>query len=107
MGMALLLQESPSESTLLATASIDLTAKPWKVSKKEVVHLEDDREDKYLFSVEEAAQLQGHVIGLSSVAFHPQGFHPQGNFVVTMSFDHMWQLWDVKNGLEVLLQDGH
>jgi U4/U6 small nuclear ribonucleoprotein PRP4 len=102
MGMALLPQESPSESTLLATASIDLTAKLWKVSKKEVVQSDDNKEDKYLFSVEEAAQLKGHAARLSSVAFHPQG-----DFVATTSFDHTWRLWDVETGSEVLLQDGH
>jgi WD40 repeat protein len=85
MGMALLPQESPSESTLLATASVDLTAKLWKVSKKEVVQLDDNKEDKYLFSVEGTAQLKGHAARLSSIAFHPQG-----DFVATTSFDHTW-----------------
>ncbi|OEU16510.1 WD40 repeat-like protein [Fragilariopsis cylindrus CCMP1102] len=65
-------------SDMLATASIDLTAKLWKVHQ------------------------EGHASRLCKVAFHPEGNH-----VVTTSHDHTWRLWDVETGGEILLQDGH
>ena len=105
MGMALLPQESPSESTMLATASIDLTAKLWKVQKKDTEMTDngnDGPETSFLFDMEEVVHLKGHAARLSNVAFHPQG-----EYVVTTSFDHTWRLWDVETGSEVLLQDGH
>jgi U4/U6 small nuclear ribonucleoprotein PRP4 len=104
MGLALMPQESPSESTMLATASIDKTAKLWKVQRRDAVMTDsDDKEDtSHLFSIQEVAHLQGHAARLCSVAFHPQG-----DFVATTSFDHTWRLWDVETGSEVLLQDGH
>ena len=104
MGIALLPKDEPSVSTILATASIDLTAKLWKVTKKENVEMNDGDNDKsvHTFDLEEAAHLKGHAARLCSVAFHPQG-----DYVATTSFDHTWRLWDVERGSEVLLQDGH
>ncbi|EED95792.1 small nuclear ribonucleoprotein prp4, partial [Thalassiosira pseudonana CCMP1335] len=72
-------------TTMIASASIDLTAKLCK----------------------ECAHLKGHAARLCSVAFHPTG-----RFVATTSFDHTWRLWDVETssmeeGKELLLQDGH
>jgi U4/U6 small nuclear ribonucleoprotein PRP4 len=97
-------QESPSKSTLLVTASINLTAKLWKIHKKDTQMTDDDNEEQmsYSFDVEEVAHLKGHAARLCSVAFHPQG-----EYVATTSFDHTWRLWDVETGSEVLLQDGH
>jgi U4/U6 small nuclear ribonucleoprotein PRP4 len=111
MGMAM--RRSPTEtsagveSTMLATASIDLTAKLWKVTRRDVVMSSnndgDDDDDKgFQFVIEEAAHLKGHAARLCSTAFHPQG-----DYVATTSFDHTWRLWDVATGQEVLLQDGH
>lgn len=94
------------ESTMLATASIDLTAKLWKVTRRDVVMNsnddDDDDDERFKFTVEEAAHLKGHAARLCSVAFHPQG-----DYVATTSFDHTWRLWDVTTGAEILLQDGH
>ena len=97
-------------STLIASASIDLTAKLCKVTPNpdfsnamEV----DDEGDKLRYNVEEVAHLKGHAARLCSVAFHPTG-----QYVATTSFDHTWRLWDVETsnmeeGRELLLQDGH
>eukprot|EP00934_Nitzschia_sp_Nitz4_P002603 Nitzschia sp. Nitz4//scaffold38_size140716//63852//70157//NITZ4_003144-RA/size140716-processed-gene-0.32-mRNA-1//1//CDS//3329550069//2593//frame0 len=88
-------------STMLATASIDLTAKLWKVSATDDMTTDDDG-TSFKFNIEEAAVLKGHAARLCSVAFHPLGDH-----VATTSFDHTWRLWDVATGSELLLQDGH
>lgn len=114
MGMALLPSnrsasmvsslDSPVDSTILATASIDLTAKLWKVTPKANATMTDEESNgtNFRFQVQEMAHLKGHAARLCSVAFHPQG-----DFVATTSFDHTWRLWDVQTGSEVLLQDGH
>lgn len=108
MGLAIR-QSTSSEPTLLATASIDLTAKLWKVTPKDdlmtgdsVVDKEGDEGLNHRNSLEEMTHLKGHAARLCRVAFHPQG-----DFVATTSFDHTWRLWDVETGGEVLLQDGH
>jgi U4/U6 small nuclear ribonucleoprotein PRP4 len=109
MGMAIAPSETPTETTMLATASIDLTAKLWKVkiidTDEEMEDQEDQKDDddsSHKFSIEEAQHLKGHAARLCSVAFHPQG-----DYVATTSFDHTWRLWDVEVGSEILLQDGH
>lgn len=89
------------ESAMLATVSIDLSAKLWKVRSTED-DMRDTEDDAPGFSIEEAAHLKGHEARLCNVAFHPMGDH-----VGTTSFDHTWRLWDVETGTELLLQDGH
>jgi U4/U6 small nuclear ribonucleoprotein PRP4 len=107
---------SDGVTTMIASASIDLTAKLCKVSLNE--HPNDDGDDamevdkskennQHLYKIEECAHLKGHAARLCSVAFHPTG-----RFVATTSFDHTWRLWDVETssmeeGKELLLQDGH
>lgn len=107
MGMAIRLpihESSAVDSTMLATASIDLTAKLWKITKEETCAPagDDDEEQGLKFRVQQVAHLKGHAARLCRVAFHPQG-----DYVATTSFDHTWRLWDVETGVEVLLQDGH
>lgn len=107
MGMAIRMPTDASmsvESTILATASIDLTAKLWKVVQQDsAISTIDDEENKgYTFSIQQVARLKGHAARLSSVAFHPMG-----DYVATTSFDHTWRLWDVETSVELLLQDGH
>jgi U4/U6 small nuclear ribonucleoprotein PRP4 len=109
---------SHNDTALLATASIDLTAKLWKVQRKsEGMVMDEDEdvpsktiqpstttsdEDKEVLSIQQMAHLKGHAARLCSVAFHPQG-----DYVATTSFDHTWRLWDVATGGQILLQDGH
>ena len=105
-------EENESDSAIIATASIDLTAKLWKIQKKDAVmsdegamdtNAPDDNDGSNdVLAIEEMAHLKGHAARLCSVAFHPQG-----DYVGTTSFDHTWRLWDVETGSEVLLQDGH
>ena len=107
MGMAVLPQEQESDSTLLATSSIDLYGKIWKVQKSDVDMKDNNttthnNKQNLPFSIAEVVTLKGHAARLCKVAFHPQGDH-----VTTTSFDHTWRLWDVQTGQEVLLQDGH
>ena len=105
MGIALRPQDT-QDTTMIATASIDTTAKLWKIQKTDTdVNMDGNvgnQDATGHFSVQEAAHLKGHAARLCSVAFHPQG-----DFVATTSFDHTWRLWDVETGSQVLLQDGH
>jgi len=105
-------------TTMIASASIDLTAKLCKVTLNEDADAdsmdvdEDDgnkakNNQQLRYNIEECAHLKGHAARLCSVAFHPTG-----SFVATTSFDHTWRLWDVETssmseGKELLLQDGH
>jgi U4/U6 small nuclear ribonucleoprotein PRP4 len=109
---------SHNDTAMLATASIDLTAKLWKVQRKSesmILDEEEDvrsytikpattttEEDNEVLSIQQVAHLKGHAARLCSVAFHPQG-----DYVATTSFDHTWRLWDVATGGQILLQDGH
>jgi len=93
-----------SQQNMIATASIDLTGKLWKVVEKEnsMIDEDDDPEDQK-YAIKEVAHLQGHQARLCSVAFHPMG-----KYVGTTSFDHTWRLWDMESGgKQLLLQDGH
>ncbi|KAG8470053.1 hypothetical protein KFE25_006508 [Diacronema lutheri] len=47
-------------------------------------------------------ELRGHTDRLGRCAFHPAGGH-----LATTSFDGTWRLWDVRTGVELLLQEGH
>lgn len=100
-------------STMVASASIDLTAKLCKVTlnpdaSTDSMDVDDVKSSEELrYNVEEVAHLKGHAARLCSVAFHPTG-----KYVATTSFDHTWRLWDVETsnmeeGKELLLQDGH
>eukprot|EP00551_Chaetoceros_affinis_P008731 CAMPEP_0203662180 /NCGR_PEP_ID=MMETSP0090-20130426/232_1 /ASSEMBLY_ACC=CAM_ASM_001088 /TAXON_ID=426623 /ORGANISM="Chaetoceros affinis, Strain CCMP159" /LENGTH=540 /DNA_ID=CAMNT_0050524933 /DNA_START=167 /DNA_END=1786 /DNA_ORIENTATION=- len=97
-----------STDYIVASASIDLMGKLWKVSKDEDTPMQDPdsgeekcQDNRFVF--EEAAVLKGHQARLCNVAFHPSG-----RYVGTTSFDHTWRLWDIESGgKELLLQDGH
>ena len=105
-----------SESlTMVATASIDLSAKLFMVKLNEEANTCDamdvenmnTKDSKLRYNIVECAHLKGHAARLCNVAFHPTG-----KFVATTSFDHTWRLWDVEyssasGGKELLLQDGH
>mmetsp|Transcript_28734 Transcript_28734/g.33382 ORF Transcript_28734/g.33382 Transcript_28734/m.33382 type:complete len:534 (-) Transcript_28734:658-2259(-) len=100
MGIAMhnCLQSESLNSIMLASASIDLSGKLWRVKEKD-----DLIKGEKQYDIEESAVLKGHQARLCSVAFHPSG-----RFVGTTSFDHTWRLWDVESGgKELLLQDGH
>ena len=93
----------------LATASIDLTGRLWKVNKDNDNDIDMGNEnsanknEKSGYSIEELAVLNGHAARLCKVAYHPSG-----RFVGTTSFDHTFRLWDIETGgKEILLQDGH
>lgn len=101
--------------TMVASASIDLSAKLCSVTLNEEANAGDSmdvenlntKDNKLRYKIEECAHLKGHAARLCSVAFHPTG-----KFVATTSFDHTWRLWDVETssmsgGKELLLQDGH
>jgi U4/U6 small nuclear ribonucleoprotein PRP4 len=112
--------------TMVASASIDLTAKLCLVKQNEettmaatstssnsstiqVENIKDNNNNNQLrYNIVEYAHLKGHAARLCSVAFHPTG-----KYVATTSFDHTWRLWDVETssmtngGTELLLQDGH
>jgi U4/U6 small nuclear ribonucleoprotein PRP4 len=93
--------EENMSCAILATASIDLTAKLWKLSLKDGMQ-DDNGEEVNKFEIDELAHLKGHARRLCNVAFHPLGEH-----VATTSFDHTWRLWDIETEKEILLQDGH
>jgi len=91
----------------LATASIDLTGKLWRVNKDNDIDMGNEdsanQNEKSGYSIEELAVLNGHAARLCKVAYHPSG-----RFVGTTSFDHTFRLWDIETGgKEILLQDGH
>ncbi|KAJ7946686.1 Wd40 repeat protein-u4/u6 small nuclear ribonucleoprotein prp4 [Quillaja saponaria] len=69
---------------LIATASVDKTAKLW------------NDEGSLLKTFE------GHLDRLARIAFHPSG-----KYLGTASFDKTWRLWDIDTGEELLLQEGH
>ena len=110
---------SVGATTLVATASIDLSAKLCKITLNEdapsgesmdvddIDNAKKVKEETMRYNIEECAHLKGHAARLCSVAFHPTG-----KFVATTSFDHTWRLWDIETsdmseGTELLLQDGH
>lgn len=103
--------ENNRESTILATASIDLTAKIWCIKKSHVLDRQDreyfnetDNEQKHIrYNIQEESVLKGHAARLCKVAFHPTG-----RYLGTTSYDHTWRFWDIESdGKELLLQDGH
>ena len=96
-----------ASNALMATSSIDLTGKLWKIRTVEKSDNNNEMEDLEAgtgsgYQIQEVAHLKGHASRLCKVEFHPQG-----NNVVTTSFDHTWRLWDIETGSEILLQDGH
>lgn len=109
--MGIAMYQGENHCHQLATASIDLTAKLWKISKADDISMMPSEEGNHLgkgnipnlYNIEEMALLKGHAARLCKVAYHPSG-----RFVGTTSFDHTWRLWDVEaGGKELLLQDGH
>ena len=108
-----------SDEVLVATCSLDKTAKIFKVcsggnhdddlelvtSDKNADRDEsvgDEQDVVHALKVNEMCQLRGHAARLCRVAFHPMNKH-----VATTSFDHTWRLWDVATAECLLLQDGH
>mmetsp|Transcript_7291 Transcript_7291/g.17778 ORF Transcript_7291/g.17778 Transcript_7291/m.17778 type:complete len:545 (+) Transcript_7291:70-1704(+) len=101
--------EDNASGVMMATSSIDLSGKLWKIRKAEQNKEEIDGNDedekpsrKSKYQIQEVAHLKGHASRLCKVAFHPKGEH-----LVTTSFDHTWRMWDIETGGEILLQDGH
>lgn len=122
MGIAMQTLDDDS-SALIATTSIDLNAKLWKVAKEDLVidehHIaaseiqkQANNEPSSEYSINELSILKGHAARLCRVAFHPMKKH-----LATTSFDHSWRLWDIETSQttistknyqqEILLQDGH
>jgi U4/U6 small nuclear ribonucleoprotein PRP4 len=94
MGIAMHQSGGMNGPCQIASASIDLTGKLWKLNPTE---------DETSYKIQEMATLKGHAARLCKVAFHPSG-----KYVGTTSFDHTWRLWDIETGgTELLLQDGH
>ena len=108
-----------SNTALLVTASIDTTAKLWKIQPNatQPMLVEEDNKaeeedptnnssqkstDTAALTVKEVAHLRGHQARLCRTRFHPLKRH-----VATTSFDHTWRLWDIETGQDLLLQDGH
>ena len=102
MGISMLALDQ--DDALVATASIDMTGKLWKIQKTDIVMNEDEEEtaEQSVFSITEASHFTGHAARLCRTAFHPMKRH-----VATTSFDHTWRLWDIETGKNILLQDGH
>jgi U4/U6 small nuclear ribonucleoprotein PRP4 len=94
------------DAALIATTSIDMTGKLWRVQKSDVVMTDEESNmpaaPTKTFTIVEQATLQGHEARLCRAAFHPMKRH-----VATTSFDHTWRLWDIETGQNLLLQDGH
>jgi U4/U6 small nuclear ribonucleoprotein PRP4 len=89
----------------IATASLDRTAKLWKVVERDsttAAMTDEDIEPVVTFGLEELAHFEGHEARLCRTAFHPLQQH-----VATTSFDHTWRYWDMETGQCLLLQDGH
>lgn len=111
MGVALSPQ-SLGGNRMLASASIDLSAKLWKIISNDDtsngdgdVEMKDDddkKQEQMNNNIVELSHLKGHEARLCKVAWHPTG-----RFVGTTSFDHTWRLWDVETSSQILLQDGH
>jgi U4/U6 small nuclear ribonucleoprotein PRP4 len=113
MGIALHRNEPYAQTEtapyIMATASIDLTAKLWTVKYNSNSSEEEEGEKA---EIVEVAHWKGHAARLAKVAIHPTG-----RYVGTTSFDTTWRLWDVERGsssvggetneTELLLQDGH
>lgn len=69
----------------LATCSFDGQVKLWNLEQTEPL-----------------ADLDGHSMRVSRLAFHPTG-----RFLGTACHDLSWRLWDLEQGEEVLHQEGH
>ena len=107
-------ERNTSAPVIMATSSIDLTAKLWTIRNADDTNADEQQNENDRmtmdksddmgspYQIQEVAHLKGHASRLCKVAFHPQGDH-----VVTTSFDHTWRMWDVETGSEILLQDGH
>jgi len=94
--MGIAMSNAEGRKDLMVSASIDLTAKLWRVLENR-----DDGE-KPTYKIQELWHLKGHAARLCKIAWHPSG-----RYFGTTSFDHTWRLWDVETGHQLLLQDGH
>ncbi len=74
-----------NDSTMLATASEDRTAKVWRVPDGRLIQ-----------------RLQGHVKGLTSVSFSPDG-----KMLATASKDGTAIIWSIPDGREIQILKGH
>lgn len=92
------------QAALVATTSIDKTAKLWKIERADgdVAMAGVNTEEVEQYSITEQHALLGHAARLCRAAFHPMHKH-----VATTSFDHTWRLWDIETAECLLLQDGH
>ena len=108
MGIDACTSSNYNGDVMLATSSIDLTAKLWKVTNNVNVDVDvdvnmiDNDDNAETLQCQEVAHLKGHKARLCKVKWHPNG-----RYVGTTSFDHTWRLWDVETGTQLLLQDGH
>jgi U4/U6 small nuclear ribonucleoprotein PRP4 len=120
--MGIAIQSTELDSAMVATTSIDTTAKLWKVRRtnkvtddivdSDATHQASTKDQTSTWTINEISTLRGHAARLCRVAFHPMKHH-----VATTSFDHSWRLWDVETSQivggknyhqqEILLQDGH
>jgi len=94
--MGIAMSDAEGRKDLMVSASIDLTAKLWRVLENRG----DDERPTY--KIQELWHLKGHAARLCKIAWHPSG-----RYFGTTSFDHTWRLWDVETGHQLLLQDGH
>jgi WD40 repeat protein len=128
---------SSTSSVLMATASIDMTAKIWKIRlpQQDDDDHDDDQEGKPEHDIDtnddgmdiddrqqqrnrtkntrtSSTTTTFHIEEVAHLKGHARrlakiAFHPKGDHVATTSFDHTWRLWDIEKGIELLLQDGH
>ncbi len=93
---------SPATAGLLASASVDGTARLWRVPVDALRSGEGSAAQAQLLEegVREVACLKGHEGRLCSVVFHPSG-----EFFATTGFDKTWRLWDVGTAQELLVQE--
>lgn len=90
----------------VATASIDQTAKLWKIQRSDTIMSNENNFNEngtpIVASFENKGTFKGHSARLCRVAFHPMKRH-----LATTSYDYSWRLWDIETQQELLLQDGH
>jgi U4/U6 small nuclear ribonucleoprotein PRP4 len=93
---------TPATAGLLASASVDGTARLWRVPVDALRSGGGAAAQAQLLEegVREVACLKGHKGRLCSVAFHPSG-----EVFATTGFDRTWRLWDVETAQELLAQE--
>jgi len=100
-----------SPPSLVATTSLDGTAKLWNLRARRTGSAEttgdvdgkNNNNSSYLVvDIEPVHCFVGHARRTCRAAFHPTS-----EYVGTTSYDHTWRLWSVETGQNLLLQDGH